>query len=199
LFFRGVNVDLLHEKIISDGKIFAGNILKVDSFLNHQIDVTFMEALGEEIARRFSSDGVTKVLTVEASGIAIAFPVAQSLGCDMIFAKKSQTKNLGSSVYSSPVESFTHGCVYDIRVAKEYLHDDDVVVIVDDFLANGNAVRGLIDIVSQAGATLAGVGIAIEKGFQDGGKKLRDDGIRLESMAIIDEMDAVDGEIVFRD
>ncbi|MGI5873827.1 MAG: xanthine phosphoribosyltransferase [Bacillota bacterium] len=192
-------MDLLHEKIISDGKIFAGNILKVDSFLNHQIDVTFMEALGEEIARRFSSDGVTKVLTVEASGIAIAFPVAQSLGCDMIFAKKSQTKNLGSSVYSSPVESFTHGCVYDIRVAKEYLHDDDVVVIVDDFLANGNAVRGLIDIVSQAGATLAGVGIAIEKGFQDGGKKLRDDGIRLESMAIIDEMDAVDGEIVFRD
>lgn len=163
-------MDLLHEKIISDGKIFAGNILKVDSFLNHQIDVTFMEALGEEIARRFSSDGVTKVLTVEASGIAIAFPVAQSLGCDMIFAKKSQTKNLGSSVYSSPVESFTHGCVYDIRVAKEYLHDDDVVVIVDDFLANGNAVRGLIDIVSQAGATLAGVGIAIEKGFQDGGK-----------------------------
>ena len=192
-------MDLLHEKIISDGKIFAGNILKVDSFLNHQIDVTFMEALGEEIARRVSSDGVTKVLTVEASGIAIAFPVAQSLGCDMIFAKKSQTKNLGSSVYSSPVESFTHGCVYDIRVAKEYLHDDDVVVIVDDFLANGNAVRGLIDIVSQAGATLAGVGIAIEKGFQDGGKKLRDDGIRLESMAIIDEMDAVDGEIVFRD
>ena len=192
-------MDLLHEKIISDGKIFAGNILKVDSFLNHQIDVTFMEALGEEIARRFSSDGVTKVLTVEASGIAIAFPVAQSLGCDMIFEKKSQTKNLGSSVYSSPVESFTHGCVYDIRVAKEYLHDDDVVVIVDDFLANGNAVRGLIDIVSQAGAPLAGVGIAIEKGFQDGGKKLRDDGIRLESMAIIDEMDAVDGEIVFRD
>ncbi len=190
---------LLHEKIRKDGKVFAGNILKVDSFLNHQIDVKFMEALGEEIARRFSSCGVTKVLTVEASGIALAFPVAQKIGCDMVFAKKSQTKNLGSSVYSTPVESFTHGCVYDIRVAKEYLNEDDVVLIVDDFLANGNAVRGLLDIVKKAGAKPAGVAIAIEKGFQDGGKRLREDGVRLESMAIVESMDATTGEIVFAD
>ena len=188
---------LLHEKIRKDGKVFAGNILKVDSFLNHKIDVEFMEALGEEIARRFSSYGVTKVLTVEASGIALAFPVAQKLGCDMVFAKKSRTKNLGSSVYSVPVESFTHGCVYDIRVAKEYLNEDDVVLIVDDFLANGNAVHGLLEIVEKAKAKAAGVAIAIEKGFQDGGKRLREEGVRLESMAIIESMDATTGEIVF--
>lgn len=192
-------MELLCEKIRENGKVFAGNILKVDSFLNHQIDVQFMSVLGEEIARRFSSDGVTKVLTVEASGIAIAFPVAQACGCPMVFAKKSQTKNLGSSVYSSPVESFTHGCVYDVRVSKDYISEDDVVLIVDDFLANGNAVRGLMDIVSQAGAKLAGVAIAIEKGFQDGGKQLREDGIHLESMAIVDGMDAVTGEIFFRE
>ena len=191
-------MDLLHEKIIADGKVFAGNILKVDSFLNHQIDVQFMENLGKEIARRFSSYGVTKVLTVEASGIAIAFPVAQALGCKMVFAKKSQTKNLGASVYSSPVESFTHGCTYDIRISKDYLNSDDVVLIVDDFLANGNAIRGLMDIVSQAGAKLAGVGIAIEKGFQHGGDKLREEGIHLESMASVDGMDAIEGKISFR-
>lgn len=192
-------MSLLQEKIMQDGKVFAGNILKVDSFLNHQVDVAFMEALGKEIADRFSSFHVTKVLTVEASGIAIAFPVAQALGCSMVFAKKSQTKNLGASVYSTPVESFTHGCVYDIRIAKDYLNEDDVVLIVDDFLANGNAVRGLMDIVKQAGATLAGVAIAIEKGFQNGGDKLRAEGVKLESMAIVDGMDAVSGEIIFRD
>ena len=192
-------MDLLHEKIRKDGKVFAGNILKVDSFLNHQIDVQFMNTLGEEIARRFSLDGVTKVLTVEASGIAIAFPVALACGCPMVFAKKSQTKNLGASVYSAPVESFTHGCVYDIRISKDYLQEDDVVLIVDDFLANGNAVRGLMDIVAQAGAKLAGVAIAIEKGFQEGGKQLREEGIHLESMAIVDGMDAVTGEIFFRE
>ena len=171
-------MELLHERIRKDGKVFAGNILKVDSFLNHQIDVAFMSSLGREIARRFSLDGVTKVLTVEASGIAVAFPVAQALACPMVFAKKSQTKNLGASVYSAPVESFTHGCVYDIRISKDYLNDKDVVLIVDDFLANGNA---------------------IEKGFQDGGKKLREDGVHLESMAIVDGMDALTGEICFRE
>ena len=192
-------MELLKEKIKKDGKVFAGNILKVDSFLNHQIDVSFMSSLGEEIARRFSSDSITKVLTVEASGIAIAFPVAQVIGCPMVFAKKSQTKNLGSSVYSAPVESFTHGCVYDVRISKDYLKEDDVVLIVDDFLANGNAVRGLMNIVGQAGAKLAGVAIAIEKGFQDGGKALREEGIHLESMSIVDGMDAVTGEIFFRE
>lgn len=192
-------MELLHERIRKDGKVFAGNILKVDSFLNHQIDVAFMSSLGREIARRFSLDGVTKVLTVEASGIAVAFPVAQALACPMVFAKKSQTKNLGASVYSAPVESFTHGCVYDIRISKDYLNDKDVVLIVDDFLANGNAVRGLMNIVEQAGAKLAGVAIAIEKGFQDGGKKLREDGVHLESMAIVDGMDALTGEICFRE
>lgn len=192
-------MDLLQKKIQSDGKVFAGNILKVDSFLNHQIDVDFMDQLGKEIARRFLSAQVTKVLTIEASGIAVAYPVARELHCPMVFAKKSKTKNLGSSVYSAPVESFTHDCIYDIKVAKEYLSADDVVLIVDDFLANGNAVRGLVAIVKQAGAALAGVGIAVEKGFQNGGKELRREGIRVESMAIIEEMDALGGEITFRD
>ena len=192
-------MDLLQKKIQSDGKVFAGNILKVDSFLNHQIDVDFMDQLGKEIARRFLSAQVTKVLTIEASGIAIAYPVARELHCPMVFAKKSKTKNLNALVYSAPVESFTHGCVYDIKVAKEYLSADDVVLIVDDFLANGNAVRGLVEIVKQAGAALAGVGIAVEKGFQNGGRELRREGVRVESMAIIEEMDALGGEITFRD
>lgn len=192
-------MDLLQKKIQNDGKVFAGNILKVDSFLNHQIDVDFMDQLGKEIARRFLSAEVTKVLTVEASGIAVAYPVARELCCPMVFAKKSKTKNLGSSVYSAPVESFTHACVYDIKVAKEYLSADDVVLIVDDFLANGNAVGGLVDIVKQAGAALAGVGIVVEKGFQNGGKELRREGIRVESMAIIEAMDALGGGITFRE
>lgn len=192
-------MDLLHEKIKSDGKVFAGNILKVDSFLNHQIDVDFMDQLGMEIARRFLSAHVTKVLTIEASGIAIAYPVAREFHCPMVFAKKTRTKNLGSSVYAAPVESFTHGCTYDIKVSKEYISAGDVVLIVDDFLANGNAVRGLIEIVKQAGATLAGVGIAVEKGFQNGGNELRDAGVRVESMAIIEAMDAINGNITFRD
>lgn len=192
-------MDLLHEKIKADGKVFAGNILKVDSFLNHQIDVDFMDQLGKEIARRFLSAHVTKVLTIEASGIAIAYPVARELHCPMVFAKKTRTKNLGSSVYAAPVESFTHGCTYDIKVSKEYISAGDVVLIVDDFLANGNAVRGLIEIVEQADATLAGVGIAVEKGFQNGGKELRAAGVRVESMAIIEAMDAISGNITFRD
>jgi xanthine phosphoribosyltransferase len=192
-------MDLLHEKIKTDGKVFAGNILKVDSFLNHQIDVDFMDQLGKEIARRFLSAHVTKVLTIEASGIAIAYPVAREYHCPMVFAKKTKTKNLGSSVFSAPVESFTHGCTYDIKVSKEYISSDDVVLIVDDFLANGNAVRGLIEIVRQSGATLAGVGIAVEKGFQNGGNELRGEGIRVESMAIIEGMDAIDGNIIFRE
>lgn len=192
-------MNALCEKIKQEGKVFAGNVLKVDCFLNHQIDVAFMTALGQEFADLFASCGITKVLTIESSGIAIAFPVAQALKCNMVFAKKTQTKNLGSSVYSAAVESYTHGCVYDVRVSKDYLKKDDVVLIVDDFLANGNAVRGLADIVRQSGATLAGVGIAIEKGFQDGGKKLREEGIRLESLAIVDAMDAADGTIVFRE
>ena len=192
-------MDLLHEKIKKDGKVFAGNILKVDSFLNHQIDVDFMDQLGKEIARHFLSSKITKVLTIEASGIAVAYPVAREFHCPLVFAKKSRTKNLGSHVYAAPVESFTHGCTYDIRVAKEYLSADDVILIVDDFLANGNAVRGLMDIVKQAGATLAGVGIAIEKGFQHGGDELRSEGIALCSLAIIESMDAINGEIGFRD
>jgi xanthine phosphoribosyltransferase len=190
-------MELLHEKIKKDGKVYAGNILKVDSFLNHQIDVDFMDKLGEEIARRFLSSHVTKVLTIESSGIAVAYPVARALHCPLVFAKKTRTKNLGSQVYSAPVESFTHGCTYDIKVAKEYLSETDRVLIVDDFLANGNAVRGLIEIVRQAGASLAGVGIAIEKGFQNGGRELRAEGIHLESMAIVERMDAINGEIVF--
>ena len=191
-------MSILTEKIKAEGRVYPGNILKVDSFLNHQVDVSFMSALGREIAEKFSDVEITKVLTVETSGLVIAYPVAEALGCKMVFAKKHQTKNLAGDVYTADVASFTHGTVYEIRLAKQYLNENDKVLIVDDFLANGQAVRGLRQIIEQAGATLAGVAIAIEKGFQPGGQQLREEGIRLESMAIVDEMDGETGAIVFR-
>lgn len=187
---------LLEERIIKDGKIKEGNVLKVDSFLNHQIDVELLNLLGKEWKRLFEKDNVTKILTIEASGIGIACIAAQHFGVPVVFAKKTQTKNIAGDTYKSRVESFTHGKVYDILVSKEFLKPEDRVLIIDDFLAKGSALEGLSKLVIDAGATLVGAGIAIEKGFQCGGNLIRSRGIRVESLAIIDEM--TDGKITFR-
>ncbi len=191
-------MQLLEERIIKDGKVFSGNVLKVDSFLNHQIDVELLDKMGEEIKTLFKDVNITKVLTIEASGIGVGCMVAKHFSCPLLFAKKSKTLNIKGDVYTSKVESFTHQCTYDIIVSKDFLKENDTVLIVDDFLAKGNALIGLIDIVNQSGASLAGCAIAIEKGYQGGGDKLRAQGVRVESMAIIDEMDDVTGNIVFR-
>lgn len=188
---------ILEERIIKDGKVFAGNVLKVDSFLNHQIDVELLSQMGVELKKLFADENITKVLTIEASGIGVGCMVAQQFGCPLLFAKKTKTINIKGDVYTSQVESFTHQCTYDIIVSKSFLNENDNVLIVDDFLAKGNALLGLIDIVKQSGAHLAGCGIAIEKGYQGGGDKLRAQGIKVESMAIIDAMDDVTGEITF--
>lgn len=191
-------MQLLEKRIIKDGKVFSGNVLKVDSFLNHQIDVELLDKMGEEIKTLFKDINVTKVLTIEASGIGVGCLVAKHFNCPLLFAKKSKTLNIKGDVYTSKVESFTHQCTYDIIVSKDFLNENDTVLIVDDFLAKGNALIGLIDIVNQSGASLAGCAIAIEKGYQGGGDKLRAQGIRVESMAIIEEMDDTTGNIVFR-
>ena len=191
-------MELLEERIRKDGIVKAGNVLKVDSFLNHQIDIGLMNEIGKEFKRIFSDVEITKILTVEASGIAIAAIVAQYFNVPVVFAKKSQSINIDGSVYCSKIESFTHKRVYDVIVSKKYLSADDKILIVDDFLANGCAADGLIDIINESGATLQGVGIIIEKGFQDGGKRLRERGIRVESLAIVDSMDDTTGQIVFR-
>lgn len=189
---------LLKDRILKDGKVFDGNVLKVDNFLNHQIDVSLMKEIGEEFHRRFEGENVTKIMTIEASGIAVAAFTALAFGVPMVFAKKSKSTNIADSVYLAKVESFTHGRVYDVILSKEFLSNSDRVLIVDDFLARGNALHGLIDIVHQAGATLVGTGAVIEKGFQGGGDELRAAGIRHESLAVIESM-APDGDIVFRD
>ncbi len=191
-------MQLLEERIIKDGKVFSGNVLKVDSFLNHQIDVELLDKMGSEVKQLFENENVTKVLTIEASGIGVGCMVAKHFSCPLLFAKKSKTLNIKGDVYTSKVESFTHQCTYDIIVSKDFLNENDTVLIVDDFLAKGNALIGLIDIVNQSGAKLAGCAIAIEKGYQGGGDKLRAQGIKVESMAIIDEMDDATGNIVFR-
>ena len=188
---------LLEERILKDGKISKGNVLKVDSFLNHQLDVSLLSEIGAELKKKYSDCGITKILTIEASGIGVGCMVAQFFNCPLLFAKKTKTINIKGDVYKSSVESFTHQCVYDIIVSKDFLTSDDTVLIVDDFLAKGNALNGLIDIVNQSGAHLAGCGIAIEKAFQGGGDKLRSKGIRVESMAIIEEMDCESGSITF--
>lgn len=180
---------LLEEKILKDGKVFPGSILKVDSFLNHQIDTELLAELGKEFAKLYKDSGVNKVLTIESSGIAIAAFAAHELRVPLLFAKKSQTKNIAGQVYTSKVMSYTHGKVYDIIVSKEYLNPGDKVLIIDDFLANGAALDGLIDVIKQSGAELVGCGIAIEKAFQEGGKRLRSQGIRIESLAKIASMD----------
>lgn len=191
-------MQLLEERIIKDGKVFSGNVLKVDSFLNHQIDVELLDKMGFEIKKLFEDVTVTKVLTIEASGIGVGCMAAKHFNCPLLFAKKSKTLNIKGDVYTSKVESFTHQCTYDIIVSKDFLNKNDTVLIVDDFLAKGNALIGLIDIVNQSGAKLAGCAIAIEKGYQGGGDKLRAQGIRVESMAIIEEMDDKTGNIIFR-
>ena len=191
-------VKLLKDRILKDGKVFPGNVLKVDSFLNHQMDIELLEQIGEEFYRRYGDSGITKVLTIEASGIGIACFVAKSFGVPMLFAKKNKTKNIASDVYTAKVESYTHGTTYDIVVSKEFLNKDDKVLVIDDFLANGQALLGLIEIVKSAGAELAGTGIVVEKGFQDGGKFLRESGIRVESLAIVESM-GDDGGVVFRE
>lgn len=188
----------LEDKIIQDGQVLPGGILKVGGFLNQQIDVPFLMKMGEEIARLYKDSGVTKVLTVEASGIAIAVAAASSLGVPMVFAKKHKSINLSDSLYTAPVYSYTHKTTYEIAVSKEYISSDDVILIVDDFLAKGNALIGLIKLVKEADAKVAGAAIAIEKGFQDGGDMVRKMGVRVESLAIVDSMND-DGTIVFRE
>lgn len=190
-------MELLKNRILRDATVKEGNILKVDSFLNHQMDIDLYNEIGKEFKRRFSDCPVTKILTIEASGIGIACVSAQYFGVPVIFAKKSQSKNLDGEMYTSQVFSFTHKKTCDILVSKKFLGPEDHVLIIDDFLANGKALRGLIDIVNQAGATLCGAGIVIEKGFQDGGKDIRAEGVRLESLAIVDGMD--ESGIRFRD
>ncbi len=191
-------MELLKKKILAEGEVYEGNILKVDGFLNHRIDIPFMRSVGKEFHRLYRDENINKILTVEASGIAIGALVAQEFECPLVFAKKTKTKNIAGDVYTSKVESFTHGTVYDIIVSKRFIGEGDRVLIVDDFLAIGNALTGLIDIVSTSGAYLAGCGVVIEKGFQHGGDKLREKGIRVESLAIVESMNSDTGEIIFR-
>ena len=190
---------LLKDRIRKDGKIKEGNVLKVDSFLNHQMDVNLFHEIGKEFKRRFEGEEINKILTIEASGIGIACVVAEVFNVPVVFAKKTQTKNIAGDVYTTKVESFTHSRVYDIIVAKEFLGKDDKVLIIDDFLANGKALEGLAQLIEDSGATLIGAGIVIEKGFQIGGDLIRSRGIHLESLAIVDSMDEKTGEILFRD
>lgn len=191
-------MQLLKDRIRKDGKIKAGNVLKVDSFLNHQMDIELFTEIGKEFQRRFAGAGINKILTIEASGIGIACVVAQSIGVPVVFAKKTKTKNIAGDVYTCKVESFTHGRVYDVIVSKEFLGEGDKVLLIDDFLANGKALEGLAQLVEDSGAELVGAGIVIEKGFQAGGELIRSRGIHLESLAIVEQMDEVTGTIVFR-
>ena len=189
-------MEALDEKILKEGKVLPGNILKVGSFLNHQIDVDFIMEMGKEIERLFLGEKITKILTIETSGIPIAVAAAAAMHIPVVFAKKHKTSNVSGDVYKTVVHSYTHGTDYTVVVESDYLSDKDNVLIVDDFLANGKALKGLLDIVAQAGAASAGAVCAIEKGFQHGGDELRADGIRVESLAIIDSME--DGKIIFR-
>ena len=189
---------LLEERIRKDGTVKAGNVLKVDSFLNHQMDIDLFNEMGKEWARLFADRKITKILTVEASGIGIACVAAQHFHVPVVFAKKSQSVNIDGEVYSTKIESFTHKRVYDVIVSKKFLHPEDHILIIDDFLANGCALEGLIDIVNKAGASVEGVGIAVEKGFQKGGDLIRSKGIRVESLANVESMDDKTGEITFR-
>ena len=192
-------MQLLEERIRKDGVVKEGNVLKVDNFLNHQIDIALFDEMGKEFRRLFPEEKINKILTIEASGIGIACSAARYFGnIPVVFAKKSQSINLDGSQYQTKIESFTHKKTYDVIVAKKYLSPDDHVLIIDDFLANGCAVSGLIDIIESSGATIEGVGIAIEKGFQEGGKLLRNRGIHVESLAIIEAMNHVTGEVIFR-
>lgn len=192
-------MNFLEERIVKDGIVKEGNVLKVDSFLNHQIDIQLLERMGEEFKKRFASKKITKILTIEASGIGIACIVARYFNVPVLFAKKSHSLNVDGDKYSADVESFTHKCINHVFVSKKYLAPTDSVLIIDDFLARGAALLGLTEIVKQAGAEVAGIGIAIEKGFQEGGKIIREKGFQLESLAIVESMDSTTGSIVFRE
>lgn len=191
-------LNLLQKKILTDGVIKPGNVLKVDSFLNHQIDVPFISQLGKEFKELFADKPVDKILTIEASGIGIACLTAVYFGVPVVFAKKSAGSNMDADVYATEVKSFTHNKVNHVVVSKKYLNEGEHILIMDDFLANGCAVEGLMDLVSQAGGIVEGVGICIEKGFQGGGDALRSKGMNLKSLAIIEKMDAATGTITFR-
>ena len=191
-------MQLLKDRILTDGVVKEGNILKVDSFLNHQMDINLINEIGKEFKKRFDHCPINKILTIEASGIGIACIAAQYFHVPVVFAKKSQSINIDGDVYSTKIESFTHKKVYDVIVSKKYIGKDDHILLIDDFLANGCALEGLINLVQSAGATVEGIGIAVEKGFQEGGKRIREKGVQLESLAIVDAMDSKTGEITFR-
>ena len=191
-------MNCLEERIAKDGVVKSGNVLKVDSFLNHQMDISLMDQMGEEFYKRFKDCGITKVLTIEASGIAVAYPVAREFGVPMVYAKKTDSVNMDGELLVAEVESYTKKKKTKVIVSKKFLSPQDNVLIVDDFLANGCALQGLISIVESAEATVAGLGIAIEKGFQEGGEWMRNLGYHLESLAIVDAMDAETGKITFR-
>ena len=190
-------MQILKDRIRRDGKIKAGNVLKVDSFLNHQMDVNLLDKIGEEFYRIFKDEGINKILTIEASGIAIACMTARHFDVPVVFAKKAKSKNIDGDVFTSTVHSYTYGRDYDITLSKKFLSPSDKVLILDDFLANGKAIKGLLDVCNQAGATVAGIGICIEKGFQPGGAELRAAGYKLASLAIVDSMS--DDQLTFRE
>lgn len=191
-------MNVLEERILRDGIVKEGNVLKVDSFLNHQMDIDLFDEMGKEFKKRFADKSINKILTIEASGIGIACIVAQHFKVPVVFAKKAKSINLEGEMLVAEVESFTHKCKNNVIVAKKFLSPEDHVLIIDDFLANGCALQGLIQIVQSAGATVEGIGIAIEKGFQSGGRSIRNLGFQLESLAIVESMDAKSGEIKFR-
>ena len=192
-------MQLLKDRIRKDGKIKEGNVLKVDSFLNHQMDISLFRQIGEEVKRRFADVPINKILTIEASGIGIACIVAEYFDVPVVFAKKSKSINIEGEMYVAEIESFTHKCKNQVIVSRKFLNPEDHVLIIDDFLANGCALQGLISIIGQAGATVEGIGIVIEKGFQSGGRIIRNLGYHLESLAIIEDMNADTGKIVFRE
>lgn len=201
MFITGGTKDImnfLEERIIKDGIVKEGNVLKVDSFLNHQMDIALFDEMGAEFKKRFADANINKIVTIEASGIGIACIVARHFNVPVVFAKKSKSINIDGDVYKAEVESFTHKCKNNVIVSRKFLGPDDHVLIIDDFLANGCALQGLISIVNEAGGTVEGIGIAVEKGFQNGGRIIRNLGFHLESLAIVESMDAASGEIVFR-
>lgn len=201
MFITGGTKDImnfLEERIVKDGIVKEGNVLKVDSFLNHQMDIALFDEMGAEFKKRFADANINKIVTIEASGIGIACIVARHFNVPVVFAKKSKSINIDGDVYKAEVESFTHKCKNNVIVSRKFLGSDDHVLIIDDFLANGCALQGLISIVNEAGGTVEGIGIAVEKGFQNGGRIIRNLGFHLESLAIVESMDATSGEIVFR-
>lgn len=192
-------MNFLEERIVKDGIVKEGNVLKVDSFLNHQMDIDLFNQMGEEFKKRFEGKNINKIVTIEASGIGIACVVAQHFNVPVVFAKKSKSINIEGDMYIAEVESFTHKCKNQVIVSKKFLNEDDHVLVIDDFLANGCALQGLISIINQAGGKVEGIGIAIEKGFQVGGNIIRNLGYQLESLAIVEDMDAKTGKITFRE